>query len=155
MKVWRYSRWDGTQQEFTLDPKEALDALSELLMEGLSVDEALEWMRRGGFPLAGMNFRVMGTEELAQELRQQARELMQQYSMDQATDELGDGPGLVARVLEAFFGPHAPLQSVLGNIDPDAHGHGKLSGATNSGSRIRARVSGPGDRSSFAAAVER
>jgi uncharacterized protein with von Willebrand factor type A (vWA) domain len=88
VKVWRYSRWDGTQQEFTLDAKQALDALSELLMEGLSVDEALEWMRRGGFPLGGMNFRVMGTEELAQELRQQARELMQQYSMDQATDEL-------------------------------------------------------------------
>jgi uncharacterized protein with von Willebrand factor type A (vWA) domain len=88
VKVWRYSRWDGTQQEFTLDPKEALDALSELLMEGLSVDEALEWMRRGGFPLAGMNFRVMGTEELVQELRQQARELMQRYRMDQATEEL-------------------------------------------------------------------
>jgi uncharacterized protein with von Willebrand factor type A (vWA) domain len=90
VKVWRYSRWDGTQQEFTLDAKQALDALSELLMEGLSVDEALEWMRRGGFPLGGMNFRVMGSEELMQELRQQARELMQQYSMDEATDELAD-----------------------------------------------------------------
>jgi hypothetical protein len=30
----------------------------------------------------------MGTEELVQELRQQARELMQQYSMNEATDEL-------------------------------------------------------------------
>lgn len=88
MKVWRYSRWDGTQQEFTLDPKQALDALSELLMEGLSVEEALDWMRRGGFPLAGMNFRVMGAEELAQELRQQARELMQRYRMDRATEAL-------------------------------------------------------------------
>jgi uncharacterized protein with von Willebrand factor type A (vWA) domain len=88
VKVWRYSRWDGTQREFTLDAKQALDALSELLMEGLSVDEALEWMRRGGFPLAGMNFRVMGTEELVQELRRQARELMQQYAMNEATDEL-------------------------------------------------------------------
>ncbi len=88
MKVWRYSRWDGTQQEFTLDPKRALDALSELLMEGLSVEEALDWMRRSGFPLAGMNFRVMGAEELIQELRQQARELMQRYRMDRATEEL-------------------------------------------------------------------
>lgn len=88
MRVWRYSRWDGTQQEFTLDPKRALDALSELLMEGLSVEEALSFMQRGGFPLAGMNFRVMGAEELVQELRQQARELMQRYRMDHATDEL-------------------------------------------------------------------
>ncbi len=88
MKVWRYSRWDGTQEEFTLDPKRALDALSELLMEGLSVEEALDWMRRSGFPLAGMNFRVMGAEELIEELRAQARELMQRYRMDRATDEL-------------------------------------------------------------------
>ena len=88
MKVWRYSRWDGTQEEFTLDPKRALDALSELLMEGLSVEEALEYMRRSGFPLAGMNFRVMGAEELIDELRAQARELMQRYRMDRATEEL-------------------------------------------------------------------
>jgi uncharacterized protein with von Willebrand factor type A (vWA) domain len=88
VKAWRYSRWDGTQAEFTLDPKRALDALSELLMEGLSVEEALAWMRRSGFPLAGMNFRVMGVEELIEELRQQARELMQRYRMDHATDEL-------------------------------------------------------------------
>ena len=88
MKVWRYSRWDGSQQEFSLDPKRALDALSELLMEGLSVEEALDWMRRGGFPLAGMNFRVMGVEELIQELRQQVRELMQRYRMERATESL-------------------------------------------------------------------
>jgi uncharacterized protein with von Willebrand factor type A (vWA) domain len=88
VKVWRYSRWDGTQEEFTLDPKRALDALSELLMEGLSVEEALDYMRRSGFPLAGMNFRVMGAEELIDELRQQARELMQRYRMDRATDDL-------------------------------------------------------------------
>ena len=48
-----YSRWDGTQQPFSLDPKQALDALSELLMEGLSAREALEWMRQFGFELAG------------------------------------------------------------------------------------------------------
>jgi uncharacterized protein with von Willebrand factor type A (vWA) domain len=88
VKVWRYSRWDGTQEEFTLDPKRALDALSELLMEGLSVEEALEYMRRSGFPLVGMNFRVMGAEELIDELRQQARELTQRYRMDRATEDL-------------------------------------------------------------------
>jgi uncharacterized protein with von Willebrand factor type A (vWA) domain len=88
VKVWRYSHWDGTQEEFTLDPKRALDALSDLLMEGLSVEEALEYMRRSGFPLAGMNFRVMGAEELIDELRAQARELMQRYRMDRATQEL-------------------------------------------------------------------
>jgi uncharacterized protein with von Willebrand factor type A (vWA) domain len=88
VKAWVYSRWDGRQDEFTLDPRKALDTLSDLLMEGLSVDEALEWMRRHGFELAGMDFRVMGTDELMQELRDQVRELEQKYNMRGAQDEL-------------------------------------------------------------------
>jgi uncharacterized protein with von Willebrand factor type A (vWA) domain len=88
MKVHRYSRWDGRQEEFSLDARRALDAMSDLLMEGLDVEEALEWMRRYGFQLAGMNMRVMGVEELIQELRDRARSLFQRYNLDSATDEL-------------------------------------------------------------------
>ncbi|MDJ0785478.1 MAG: hypothetical protein QNK05_01650 [Myxococcota bacterium] len=84
----RYSRWDGSLEEFSLDAKRALDALSELLMEGLEVDEALDWMRRFGFQMAGMDFRVMGAEELANELREQVRALEQQYNLDHSTEEL-------------------------------------------------------------------
>ncbi len=88
MSVWRYSRWDGTQDEFSLDPRQVLDSLSDLLMEGMSVEEALVWMRRSGFEMAGMNFRVMGVDELIDELRQQARELMEQYNLDQSMQEM-------------------------------------------------------------------
>ena len=90
MKAWRYSRWDGTQEEFDLDVRRALDALSDLMMEGLSPAEALEMMRRGGFEMAGMDFRVMGTEELIQELRREAQKLLQKYNLDRATDELAE-----------------------------------------------------------------
>jgi len=88
MKVHRYSRWDGRQEEFSLDARCALDAVSDLLMEGLDVEEALEWMRRYGFQLAGMNMRVMGVEELIEELRDRARSLLQRYNLDSSTDEL-------------------------------------------------------------------
>ena len=88
MKVWRYSQWDGTQEDFSLDARKALDALSDLLMEGLDVEEALEWMRRAGFEMAGMNFRVMGVDELIDELRQRARELMEQYNLDGSMEEM-------------------------------------------------------------------
>ncbi|MCP3986407.1 MAG: hypothetical protein GY723_18660 [bacterium] len=88
MTVHRYSRWDGTQREFSFDAKGALDALSELLMEGLDVDQALEWMRRGGFDLGGMNFRVMGAEELISELREQMQELLDRYRIDRSLEEL-------------------------------------------------------------------
>ena len=83
----RYSRWDGTQRAFSLAAEAALDELSRHLMEGMSVDEALSWMRYQGFGLAGMDFRVMGVEELLQELRQQARERMAGHNMERTFDE--------------------------------------------------------------------
>ena len=83
-----YSRWDASQQPFSLDPEEALDALSELLLQGLSAQEALEWMRQFGFELAGQNFRVMGVEELREELEREAQSLRDRYRMDSATEEL-------------------------------------------------------------------
>ena len=61
MKSFRYSRWDGTRKEFSLDTKSALDALSELMMEGLSAQEALEWMDHTfnvTYPQQGMLFAV-------------------------------------------------------------------------------------------------
>ena len=88
MRIYRYARWDGTQQEFSLDPKEALDAVSDFLMEGLSMREALEAMRQYGFDLAGREMRVMGIEDLLRELRQEMEALQQQYHLRESTDEL-------------------------------------------------------------------
>ena len=90
MKLWRYSRWDGAQEAFSLDARQALDAMSELMMEGLTAQEALDWMRQQGFELAGMDFRVMGLSELQNELRGQLESLFQQFSLDAATDSPRD-----------------------------------------------------------------
>ena len=88
MRAYRYSRWDGSQDEFSLDTDKALDALSDLMMEGMDARQALEWMRQFGFELGGMNMRVMGVDELVQELRDQIRELQQQYDLSRAMDEM-------------------------------------------------------------------
>jgi hypothetical protein len=83
-----YSRWDGSQDEFRLDAERALDALSNLMMEGLDASSALEWMRQHGFELPGLDMRVMGLSELLEELRDEIRALEQRYHLDRATDEL-------------------------------------------------------------------
>jgi uncharacterized protein with von Willebrand factor type A (vWA) domain len=88
MRIYRYQRWDGTQLEFSLDADEALDAVSDLLMEGLSLQEALDAMRQYGFDLAGREMRVMGVQDLLRELRDEARALEQQYHLREATDGL-------------------------------------------------------------------
>jgi uncharacterized protein with von Willebrand factor type A (vWA) domain len=102
-----YSRWDGTQEAFSADPERVLDAMSELLMEGLDVREALEWMRRHGFELAGLDMRVMGLEELQDELLREAESLYNRYSMDGATDELRSRlEALLAREQQALQRSH-------------------------------------------------
>jgi uncharacterized protein with von Willebrand factor type A (vWA) domain len=83
-----YSRWDGSQAAFSLDARRALDALSDLMLQGMNVAEALDWMRRQGFSLAGMDFRVMGLDEMIAELRDEVRELEQRYRLDRWQDEL-------------------------------------------------------------------
>ena len=88
MRAYRYSRWDGSLDEFSMDAQSALEQLSDLMMEGLNTREALEWMREYGFPMAGMNMRVMGLQELVRELRDQVESLYEQYDMDAATSEL-------------------------------------------------------------------
>lgn len=88
MKVFRYAGWDGTQNPFSLDADQALDALGDLMMHGLNVREALDYARNAGFELAGQDFRVMGTQELMRELARAARKLFDQYTMDHALDAL-------------------------------------------------------------------
>jgi uncharacterized protein with von Willebrand factor type A (vWA) domain len=88
MRFHRYSRWDGSQAEFDLDAHRALDSLSELLMEGLDMEEALEWMRQSGFRLGGVEMRVMGLQELLERLREEMESLYGQVHMDAAQDDL-------------------------------------------------------------------
>jgi uncharacterized protein with von Willebrand factor type A (vWA) domain len=85
--TYRYSRWDGRQPLFSLDADEALDELSQYLMEGVDAASALEWMQQEGFDLAGLEFRVMGIEELLRELRAQAEAELSRYNLDHAFDE--------------------------------------------------------------------
>ena len=87
MTRYLYSRWDGSREAFEPTADEALDQLQKLMLEGLDARQSLEWMRRYGFEMAGLDFRVMGVDELVQELRRQAREEMAPYNMDEVFDE--------------------------------------------------------------------
>lgn len=88
MKTILYSRWDGSQADFDADAGRVLDAMSELLMDGHDVASALEWMRRNGFELGGLDMRVMGLEEMIDELSEQIDDLYERFRMDEATDSL-------------------------------------------------------------------
>jgi uncharacterized protein with von Willebrand factor type A (vWA) domain len=122
VKRYVYSRWDGSLEAFSLDARQALDALSDLLMEGLDASEALEWMRRYGFEMAGQDFRVMGTDELIAELREQARQLQQQWNLDHALDDLAKRFGeVMQREQQAVEGEHGFESSRMNDFQQRRH----------------------------------
>ena len=85
MKRLVYSAWDGLQFPFSLKRKEIVDAFMENIMKGMTPNMALAQMLWDGF--AGMNFRVMGLEEMLQELQQKMNELYEKYNLDHAFDQ--------------------------------------------------------------------
>jgi uncharacterized protein with von Willebrand factor type A (vWA) domain len=133
VKIVRYSAWDGSQAEWKLDAEEALDALTDLMMQGLNAEEAMQYMRNYGFDLAGQDFRVMGAQELMQELRKQARQLASKYNLNEATkvprerleellgweeDTVKEEHGFESRKLNDFLDRrHTPSKSLSEAID--------------------------------------
>ncbi|MBW1709578.1 MAG: VWA domain-containing protein [Deltaproteobacteria bacterium] len=87
MKFFRYLPWDGTQLPFALKRKEVMDAFMENIMKGMNPNMSLAQMIWDGFPLAGMDFRVMGLEEMLKEIQQQKRDLFSQYNLEKAFDK--------------------------------------------------------------------
>ncbi|MFC1823215.1 VWA domain-containing protein [Thermodesulfobacteriota bacterium] len=84
MKKIIYTQWDGSQLPFSLNRKEIVDRFMENIMKGMSPGMSLSEMFRSGFSLAGMDFRVMGLEEMVQLLQKQKDDLFSQYNLDQS-----------------------------------------------------------------------
>ena len=87
MKKFIYKKWDGSQLPFSLNRKEIVDKFMENIMKGMSPNMSLAQMFWDGFPLAGMDFRVMGLEEMVQELQKQKNELFSKYNLEKAFDK--------------------------------------------------------------------
>ena len=92
MKRTRYSRWDGTRTWPDPDGEEIarrlFDELSNYMNWSLSAQEAMEWLMRQGVKLPELNLRVMGTDELLQELRRLRQNAFQQFNLNHALDSL-------------------------------------------------------------------
>ncbi|MBU2546894.1 MAG: VWA domain-containing protein [Proteobacteria bacterium] len=87
MKSIVYTAWDGTRAPFSLKRREIVDRFMDNIMQGLDGNMALAQMMWDGFPLAGMDFRVMGLEEMFQELQRMKQDLFERYSLDRAFDQ--------------------------------------------------------------------
>lgn len=87
MKIFTYRKWDGSQDPFSLHKKDIVDRFMENIMKGMRPDISLAQMFWNGFPMAGMNFRVMGLSELIAELEKEKKDLFSQYNLESAFDK--------------------------------------------------------------------
>ena len=87
MKSVRYKKWDGSQAPFELKRKKIVETFLDNIMKGMSPRTSLARMMWSGFPLSGMNFRVMGLEEMIQELQKQIDDLFAKYHLENTFDQ--------------------------------------------------------------------
>jgi uncharacterized protein with von Willebrand factor type A (vWA) domain len=87
MKSVRYKKWDGSQAPFELKRKSIVETFLDNIMKGMNPRASLAQMMWSGFPLAGMNFRVMGIEEMIQELQKQVVDLFAKYHLENVFDQ--------------------------------------------------------------------
>lgn len=87
MKSFLFKKWDGTQEPFGPKKKDIVDTFLDNIMKGMNPGMSLGQMLWSGFPLAGMNFRVMGLEEMVQEFQQQIDDLFATYSLEKIFDK--------------------------------------------------------------------
>ena len=87
--LYKYSRWDGTQQIFPFDADEVMEALSEDLMADNYNDlmNALQKLYRWGFD-GQMGERMPGLQELLDKLRARRQQEMNRYNLDSVMQDI-------------------------------------------------------------------
>jgi len=85
MKTYRYSEWDGSQ-DFNLDEDEIMDELFRRLMSNGDLASALWKMQRNGLSTDGR--RVVGIQQLLQQVRQRKQDQLDKYKLSSVMDEI-------------------------------------------------------------------
>ncbi len=85
MTTIRYTQWDGTQ-ELKLDADKVFEKLAEFLSYTDDIRQAMDWMMRQGMDFDGA--RVMGLDELLEQLRQEVRQRYRDFNLKNSLSEL-------------------------------------------------------------------
>jgi len=87
MSIFRYSRWDGSQQVFPFTADDIMDALSDDLLADGDMWNALEHIMQWG--LDGQDGqRMEGLQKLLEQLRERRQQELNRYDMNSVFDEI-------------------------------------------------------------------
>ncbi|MCI0437727.1 MAG: VWA domain-containing protein [Chloroflexi bacterium] len=87
MAIYRYSRWDGSQQVFEMDEDEILDSLSDDILNHGDLNRALRNMFQRGMRNQ-QGERTPGLRDLLERLRRQRQQQLERYNLDSMMDDL-------------------------------------------------------------------
>src|SRR5438093_10137558 len=82
----RYSRWDGTQRLDALEADELLGAMSDELLAGGDLEDALARLSRWGMP-----GRMEGMKDLLERLRSAKQKRAERHDLPKVVDARRDG----------------------------------------------------------------
>jgi uncharacterized protein with von Willebrand factor type A (vWA) domain len=108
-----YSRWDGTQEQLGFDPDELLAELTDELLAGGDLDDALRRLLRSGMRTADGD-RALGLREMLERLRRRRAELLDQ----------GDPDGRLGRLSEALDELLEEERSAVDALEEEARASG-------------------------------
>src|SRR5258706_14450166 len=81
----RFTRWDGSQR-IRLTPAQVFEKLSDYLSFTDDLQQAMDWLLRQGMEWEGA--RVVGLDELLEQLREEMRKRYRQYNLDHSLDDI-------------------------------------------------------------------
>ena len=86
MTLYRYSRWDGSQEE-ELSSHELIDRLSDQILDGDSLRSAMRRLMERGTQLPN-GCRMMGMRELMDRLKEQRQRSLDRYNLSSMMDDI-------------------------------------------------------------------
>lgn len=87
MSVYRYSRWDGTQQIMPFDADAVMEAISEDVLAHGDVRRALERLMQQGYKFPSGD-KMPGLRDLLERLKQQRQDTLRHHNMDSVIKDI-------------------------------------------------------------------
>src|SRR5712691_5551583 len=87
MSIFRYSRWDGTQQIEPFDANELMQHLADRMLDGSDLWSAMrEMLQRGARLPSGRQ--MPGLRDLLERLKDRRQQQLQRYNLDSVMDDI-------------------------------------------------------------------
>ncbi|MCC7105999.1 MAG: VWA domain-containing protein, partial [Chloroflexi bacterium] len=85
--LFRYTRWDGSQQVLALDADDLMEAMSDdLIRDGDPLRALRDLLRKGAQNREGQ--RIRGLDELREQLRQMRQQQLDRYDLSSIVKDL-------------------------------------------------------------------